>query len=331
MVIAATAVPMRTCFQRGVRWVHGGAAEDIGAVMTHSLGDGARRRRICGVSKGAGDVPSERGTPVPRPLFGDEPAWRLTIRSGQAPRPHSPLWHHRPALGRQASQSRLIRPPSSGEEAPRGRCWYTRQTRSGFRQNPAGIKCRALDMGRAGARPKCTYRTLRIQVAFVLLALATGVEVRLRQSSRDPDQIRCRKSRLPHRRPPSSPPLNASYAASSPPPGRLHRPNIGQSRQHPGQPALVARRPSGPPTPPNIPRRESGSAAARSSEDSTNTGPSATCCAVHADARADRLDQPFYTPERYAERLQHYVRAHDFDLLAGMDAGALLAGPVDAA
>src|SRR5829696_1833308 len=38
---------------------------------------------------------------------------------------------------------------------------------------------------------------------------------------------------------------------------------------------------------------------------------------VHADARADLLDQPFYAPERFAERLQNYVRAPGFDLVAG--------------
>jgi ribosomal protein S18 acetylase RimI-like enzyme len=46
--------------------------------------------------------------------------------------------------------------------------------------------------------------------------------------------------------------------------------------------------------------------------------------AVHADARADLLDQPFYTPERYAERLQNYVRAPDFDLVAGRLDGLLI-------
>jgi GNAT superfamily N-acetyltransferase len=38
---------------------------------------------------------------------------------------------------------------------------------------------------------------------------------------------------------------------------------------------------------------------------------------VHADARADLLDQTFYTPERFAERLESYLRAPGFDLVAG--------------
>lgn len=46
--------------------------------------------------------------------------------------------------------------------------------------------------------------------------------------------------------------------------------------------------------------------------------------AVHADARADLLDQAFYTSERFAERLENYVRAPGFDLVAGRLDGQLI-------
>jgi GNAT superfamily N-acetyltransferase len=45
---------------------------------------------------------------------------------------------------------------------------------------------------------------------------------------------------------------------------------------------------------------------------------------VHADARTDLLGQPFYTPERFAERLENYVRAPGFDLVAGRLDGQLI-------
>jgi GNAT superfamily N-acetyltransferase len=45
---------------------------------------------------------------------------------------------------------------------------------------------------------------------------------------------------------------------------------------------------------------------------------------VHADARVDLIDQPFYTPERFEERLQNYMRASGFDLVAGRLDGLLV-------
>jgi GNAT superfamily N-acetyltransferase len=39
--------------------------------------------------------------------------------------------------------------------------------------------------------------------------------------------------------------------------------------------------------------------------------------AVHLDARAELLDQPFYAPERFWERFESYLRGPGFDLVAG--------------
>jgi GNAT superfamily N-acetyltransferase len=39
--------------------------------------------------------------------------------------------------------------------------------------------------------------------------------------------------------------------------------------------------------------------------------------AVHIDARSDLLDQPFYSPERFWQRFENYLRGPGFDLVAG--------------
>jgi ribosomal protein S18 acetylase RimI-like enzyme len=45
---------------------------------------------------------------------------------------------------------------------------------------------------------------------------------------------------------------------------------------------------------------------------------------VHADAHGERLHQPFYTVERYAERLDRYVEDPTFALVTGQIAGLLV-------
>jgi ribosomal protein S18 acetylase RimI-like enzyme len=47
--------------------------------------------------------------------------------------------------------------------------------------------------------------------------------------------------------------------------------------------------------------------------------------AVHIDARAELLDQPFYSADRFWERFEGYIRAPGFDLVAGT-LGDLLVG-----
>lgn len=45
---------------------------------------------------------------------------------------------------------------------------------------------------------------------------------------------------------------------------------------------------------------------------------------VHADARAELLDQPFYSRERFAERLDGYASDPRFDLVGGYVGGVLV-------
>jgi ribosomal protein S18 acetylase RimI-like enzyme len=45
---------------------------------------------------------------------------------------------------------------------------------------------------------------------------------------------------------------------------------------------------------------------------------------VHVDARADLLDQPFYTAERFAERLDAYAKDPTFSLVTGRSDGQLI-------
>jgi hypothetical protein len=45
--------------------------------------------------------------------------------------------------------------------------------------------------------------------------------------------------------------------------------------------------------------------------------------AVHADARAELLDQSFYAPDRFAERLEEHVTDPNFELVTGRAAGRL--------
>jgi ribosomal protein S18 acetylase RimI-like enzyme len=46
--------------------------------------------------------------------------------------------------------------------------------------------------------------------------------------------------------------------------------------------------------------------------------------AVHVDARAELLDQPFYSADRFWERFENYIRGPGFDLVTGRIAGLLI-------
>jgi GNAT superfamily N-acetyltransferase len=46
--------------------------------------------------------------------------------------------------------------------------------------------------------------------------------------------------------------------------------------------------------------------------------------AVHVDARAELLDQPFYSAERFWERFENYLQQPGFDLVAGRRDGLLV-------
>jgi GNAT superfamily N-acetyltransferase len=46
--------------------------------------------------------------------------------------------------------------------------------------------------------------------------------------------------------------------------------------------------------------------------------------AVHLDARADLLDQPFYSAERFAERLAEHLTEPNFELVTGQVAGLMV-------
>ena len=59
-----------------------------------------------------------------------------------------------------------------------------------------------------------------------------------------------------------------------------------------------------------------GAAAARAMKDEL--------VAVHADARAELLDQSFYAPDRFAERLEEHVADPNFELVTGRAAGLLV-------
>lgn len=45
---------------------------------------------------------------------------------------------------------------------------------------------------------------------------------------------------------------------------------------------------------------------------------------VHVDARAELLSQPFYSPERFQQRLDSYIKAPGFDLVAARIEGLLV-------